>query len=139
MKRVTYAAAVLLCALALAFGYAGTARAQGVTTSALAGRVTNEQGQPAVGVQVVATNTRTGTEYRVVTRSDGRYLLQGMQPGGPYRVVVSGMGYTTQTRADINLALSQTEQVDFRLAAQAVQLQALTVTADFVNPIHPFE
>ncbi|HEX8906459.1 MAG TPA: carboxypeptidase regulatory-like domain-containing protein, partial [Longimicrobiaceae bacterium] len=130
MKRVTQAAALLLWAFLLAFGAAGTARAQGVTTSALAGRVTNEQGQPAVGVQVVATNTRTGTEYRVVTRSDGRYLLQGMQPGGPYRVVVSGMGYTTQTRADINLALSQTEQIDFRLAAQAVALQALTVTAE---------
>ena len=42
MKRATQTAALLLCALLLAFGHAVSAHAQ-VTTSAVTGRVTNEQ------------------------------------------------------------------------------------------------
>jgi outer membrane receptor for ferrienterochelin and colicin len=130
MKRGTQTAALLLWALLLALGLPGRAHAQGVTTSALAGRVTNEQGQPVAGVQVVATNTRTGAAYRVVTRSDGRYALQGLQPGGPYRVSVSGLGYAAQSRADLTLTLGQTADASFTLATEALALEALSVTAD---------
>ncbi|HYW09406.1 MAG TPA: TonB-dependent receptor [Longimicrobium sp.] len=129
MKRCTQTAATLLCALVLAFGWVTTARAQGVTTSALAGRVTNEQGEPVRGATVVATNTRTGANYRAVTRGDGRYQLQGLQPGGPYRVQVSGIGQATQTRNGLQLALSQTEELNFSLSAQALALEGITATA----------
>ncbi|HEU0051930.1 MAG TPA: carboxypeptidase regulatory-like domain-containing protein, partial [Longimicrobium sp.] len=130
MKRGTQAAAVLLWALLLALGLPGRAAAQGVTTSALGGRVTNEQGQPVPGAQVVATNTRTGAEYRVVTRADGRFVLQGLQPGGPYRVAVSGLGYAAQSRSDLTLALGQTGTADFTLATEALALEGISVTAE---------
>ena len=135
MKRATRAAAMLLSAVLLALGFAGGARAQGVTTSAIAGRVTNEQGAGVQGATVVATNTRTGAEYRVVTRSEGRYALQGLQPGGPYTIRVSGLGYATQTRTGISLTLSQTELVDFSLAAQAVALEGITAVAEDADAI----
>ena len=130
MIRRSHAAAVLLWALLALLGWAGPAAAQGVTTSAVAGRVTNEQGEPIEGAAVVATNTRTGAEYRVVTRADGRFLLQGLQPGGPYRVQASRVGLATQSRANLQLALSQTETVDFTLAPQAVLLETIAVTAE---------
>ena len=60
MNRVTQTAAVLLCAILLAFGAAGGARAQAVTTSAVSGRVTGENGQGVAAAQVTATNTETG-------------------------------------------------------------------------------
>jgi len=128
MNRGTHTAALVL-ALLLALGFGGTARAQ-VTTSALGGRVTNEQGQGVAGATVTVTNTRTGATSRVVTRSEGRYLVQGLQPGGPYRLQVSGLGFAAQTRNDVNLALGTTEQVDFTLAAQAIALEAITATAE---------
>lgn len=130
MIRRSHAAAVLLWALLALLGWNAPAAAQGVTTSAVAGRVTNEQGEPIEGVAVLATNTRTGAEYRAVTRADGRFLLQGLQPGGPYRVQASRVGLATQSRAGLQLALSQTETVDFTLAAQAVVLEAIAVTAE---------
>lgn len=128
-NRRSHAAALLLWAFLAVLGMNAPAAAQGVTTSAVAGRVVNEQGEPVAGVTVTVTNTRTGAEYRAVTRADGRYLLQGLQPGGPYRIQAAGLGMATQSRANLTLALSQTEQVDFTLAAQALTLDALTVTA----------
>jgi Carboxypeptidase regulatory-like domain len=130
MIRRSHAAAALLWALLALLGWTAPAAAQGVTTSAVTGRVTNEQGEPIEGAAVVVTNTRTGAEYRAVTRGDGRFLLQGLQPGGPYRVQASRVGLATQSRAGLTLALSQTESVDFTLAAQAVLLETIAVTAE---------
>jgi hypothetical protein len=130
MIRRSHAAAALLWALLALLGCTAPAFAQGVTTSAVTGRVTNEQGEPIEGAAVVATNTRTGAEYRAVTRGDGRFLLQGLQPGGPYRVQASRVGLATQARPGVQLALSQTETVDFTLTPQAVLLESIAVTAE---------
>lgn len=129
-KRRSHAAALLLWALLAVLGFNAPAAAQGVTTSAVAGRVVSEQGEPIEGVTVTVTNTRTGAEYRAVTRADGRYLVQGLQPGGPYRIQATRVGLATGSRAGLNLALSQTEQVDFTLQAQALTLETLTVAAE---------
>jgi outer membrane receptor protein involved in Fe transport len=66
----------------------------------------------------------------VLTRDDGRYIIQGLQPGGPYTLHVEGMGYVAQSQTDINLTLSQTSRFDFVLEAQAVRLQGLVVTTE---------
>ncbi|MDQ3556162.1 MAG: TonB-dependent receptor [Gemmatimonadota bacterium] len=128
--KLLLSARTLLCTVLLGLLGAGAAGAQGVTTSAISGVVTDQQGQPVSGAQIVATNTSTGTEYRVATRGNGRYLLPGMQPGGPYRIAVTGLGYGAQTRTGINLALSQTADFNFTLAPEAIALEALTVTAE---------
>ncbi len=139
MKRVSQAAAWLLCAFLLAFGAAGTAHAQAVTTSALAGRITNEQGAGVPGATVLVVNTATGTQNRGVTAADGRYSVQGLQPGGPYRVTVSGLGLATQTRENIRLALGTTQEMNFQVTAQAVALAGITATAErgaVISPTH---
>lgn len=135
MKRVLSATTTLLFTLLLGLGAAGAAHAQGVTTSAISGRVTDQQGEPVPGAQIVATNTATGTEYRVVTRSNGRYLLPGMRPGGPYRIDVRALGYAALARTGVSLALSETAGFDFRLAPEAIALEGLTVTAESDNAI----
>ncbi|MBD0318858.1 MAG: TonB-dependent receptor, partial [Gemmatimonadetes bacterium] len=130
IKRCSQTAAALLFALLLAFGWTGGAQAQGVTTSAVSGRITGPQGEPVRGATVEITQTQTGAQARVVTREDGRYVIQGLQPGGPYRITVRGLGLSEQTRAGIQLTLSQTIRQDFQLSTQAVALEGLTVTAD---------
>lgn len=122
-----------LCALALALLGAGTADpagAQSATTSAVTGQVTTQQGQPLPGVQVVVTNAATGGTYGTITRSDGRYLLPGLPPGGPYRVEARAIGYETTTYLDVNLAISQTQKFDFQLGEQAVAVEGITVTSE---------
>jgi hypothetical protein len=130
MKRRLQTAALLLCTLVLALGWAGAARAQGVTTAAIAGTVTGPAGQPLAGAQVLATNSQTGAMSRVVTRSNGRFLLPGLQPGGPYRLNVSLLGYASASQAGINLALGQTQDLTIQLQAQAVAIEGITVQAE---------
>ncbi|MDQ3604758.1 MAG: TonB-dependent receptor [Gemmatimonadota bacterium] len=130
------AAAILLWVLALGLtASAGSVLAQGVTTSAISGTVTNQQGEPVPGVEVIATNTSTGIEARATTRSGGRYLLPGLQPGGPYRVEARGLGYGSRSRIGINLVLSQTEEISFTLAPEAVALEGITVVAEGTDEV----
>ena len=133
MNRVTQTAAVLLCALLLAFGAAGRARAQAVTTSAVAGRVTGDNGAAVAGAQVTATNTETGAVSRTVTSADGRYTITGLQPGS-YTLAVSRLGMQTSTRSGVRLTLGQTAQNDFVVTTGAVALTGITAVAER-NPI----
>jgi outer membrane receptor for ferrienterochelin and colicin len=135
IKRRSQTAALVLWALLLAVCWPAAARAQAVTTSALAGRVFNEQQAPVPGARVVATNTANGSVSRVVTRSDGRYLLPGLQPGS-YRVEVTGLGYATQTR-NLDLALGNTAQADFTLGTEALALTGITAVAERNAVISP--
>jgi hypothetical protein len=130
MKRRWTTAAALLFAVLAGILAPATMQAQGVTTSAISGRVTNAEGEPVAGAQIVAVNTATGTESRVVTRADGRYLLTGLQPGGPYRITATALGLASQSRESVQLALSQTATFDFALGTQAVLLEGLTVAAE---------
>ena len=63
---------------------AGHAGAQGVTTGAISGVVTNEQQQPVAGASVIAIHLPSGTNYEATTRADGRFTIPGMRVGGPY-------------------------------------------------------
>jgi outer membrane receptor for ferrienterochelin and colicin len=133
MNRVTQTAAVLLCALLLAFGAAGGARAQAATTSAVSGRVTGDNGQGVAGAQVTATNAENGSVSRTVTSADGRYTITGLQPGR-YTLAVSRLGLQTSTRSGISLSLGQTAQNDFTVTSGAVALTGITAVAER-NPI----
>lgn len=121
--------ALLLAALLLGAGWSTTATAQAVTTAAIGGRVTNAEGAGVAGAQVTATNVQTGSVSRVVTRSDGRYLLPGLQPGR-YRIAVSALGQAGQTRDNVQLTLGETGNYDFALTVQAIALEAVTVTSE---------
>ncbi len=120
------AGAGVVCALLMG---AGGLLGQGVTSSAVTGTVTGEDGKGLPGMQVVVKNTQTGAQTGSLTRADGRYFVQGLQPGGPYTVRVEGLGYATQQRTGISLTLSQTSRIDFQLSQKAVELGAIEVTA----------
>ena len=114
----------------LAFvGVPAIAAAQGTTTGAIGGTVTGEQNQPIEGAQVQIVNRSTGFSAGALTRSNGGFQVQGLEVGGPYTVTVRRIGYAPQTRNDIRVSLSQTTRVDFTLAAQATQLEGVTVSA----------
>ncbi len=92
---------------ALAAIFIGVSAYAQVTTSSLGGLVTDENGEVLPGVAVVATHEPSGTVYGVVTNNNGRYTIQGMRNGGPYKVEVSCLGYRTVTFTDVTLQLAE--------------------------------
>ncbi len=118
-----------LAAAALGSGVVtGTIDAQGVTTAAITGTVTDSAGARLDGARVVATHAPSGTTYTAVTRADGRFTIPGMRVGGPYRVSASLVGYRQEVQDGINLTLGVTADVRFQLRQVSVQLEAITVT-----------
>ena len=80
--------------------------AQGVTTATLIGQITSQDGQALSGAQVVATNTATGVQRQTLTREDGRFLITGLRPGGPYTVTVQQIGYAEGRVEGLDLGLA---------------------------------
>ena len=79
-----------------------------VTTASLGGKVVDKAGEPVIGAAVVATHEPSGTVYGVVTNEDGRYVINGMRSGGPYKVEVSCLGYQDAAFTGLALSLGET-------------------------------
>ena len=101
----------------------GRADAQGPTTAAIAGRIIDERGQAAAGVDVVVTNRATGISMHGRSRADGRYRVSGLDVGGPYSVTARRIGSRPTTQTGFFVSLGQTLQVDVSLEQQPVTLQ----------------
>ncbi|HEX9006785.1 MAG TPA: carboxypeptidase-like regulatory domain-containing protein, partial [Bacteroidota bacterium] len=125
-----YVIGVLCVLLAVLLALPATTFAQGVTTAAINGRVVDKNGDPLPGVNVVALHTPSGTVYGTTTRADGRYTVPGLRVGGPYTVTATLVGYQKQTRTGINLQLSQTLDLNFTLAEEAVQAAEVVITGE---------
>jgi len=112
--------------------------AQGVTTAAIAGVVTDSSGAPLEGARVVALHGPSGTAYAAVTRADGRFTIPGMRVGGPYRVRVALVGYRQEVQDQIQLTLGGTADLRFALTRATLELEPVTVTATS-NPVFSAE
>ncbi|MDX1546363.1 MAG: TonB-dependent receptor, partial [Rhodothermales bacterium] len=119
-----------LPALALALVLIPDARAQGVTTAAMSGFVTDEAGEPLPGANIVALHQPSGTQYGAVSRASGAYNIPNMRIGGPYTLTVTFVGFEPTTERDLFLSLGQNLRLDVRLAEQAVGLEGIEVTAE---------
>ena len=98
--------ALLLTALTFCVWTPQRAEAQGVTTSALNGFITGDNGKPLEDAQVLAVHLPTGTEYRATARAGGAYSLLNMRVGGPYRVTASMIGFQPKTAENVELLLA---------------------------------
>ena len=98
-----------------------------VTTSALGGRVVDANGEPVIGVAVIATHTPSGTVYGVTTNEAGRYTINGMRSGGPYSVEFTCLGYQTVTYTDLTLQLAETSSLNATLNEDSEMLSEAKV------------
>lgn len=100
-----------------------------ITTSSLAGRIQDENGEPLAGAAVVAVHTPSGTQYAAVANGEGRYVINGMRAGGPYKVEISFLGFQTQEYSDITLQLAETYNLNAVVKQQTEQLASAVVMA----------
>ena len=97
-----------------------------ITTSGISGKVTS-QGEEVIGATVTAVHQPSGTVYRAVTNMDGRFSIQGMRPGGPYKVEVSYIGYQPRVFDKVSLNLGESQNLSCSLEEDAHQLQEVVV------------
>jgi outer membrane receptor for ferrienterochelin and colicin len=100
-----------------------------VTTSSLSGRVVDQSGEPVIGAAVLATHEPSGTVYGAITNADGRYTIQGMRPGGPYKVDFTCLGYQDAIYTGVALQLAETYSLNARIAEASEVLEGTVVVA----------
>ena len=98
LASVAQIALVVLCTLVPT---APAARAQGVTSGAITGSVSDPQGRPAPGASVVAVHEPSGSRYQATARADGRFTLPALRVGGPYTVTARLAGFQPQPLRDV--------------------------------------
>ena len=101
-----------------------------VTTSAISGKVLDETKAPVIGATVVAVHEPSGTLYGAVTNVDGRYTIQGMRTGGPYKIEISYVGYNKTTYTGISLELGNTLSLNAEMKPSSELLDEVVVVAD---------
>ncbi len=119
-----------ICLILLLTGITGEVFGQGVTTSAMSGRITDETGEALPGATIIAVHTPTGSQYGNVTDTEGFFRIPNMRVGGPYKVTISFVGYQTWENPSIYLTLGQTYGVNVQLAEEATELSEVLITAD---------
>lgn len=87
------------------------------------GRVTDEKGEPLVGVSVYLENTTLGAQ----TDDDGNYEIINVAPGS-YNIIASYLGFETQTIFNILVRSVGTQDYDFVLVEAAQQLDEVVLS-----------
>ena len=113
----------LLFLFMLLVGFTTAMMAQ-ITTSGMSGKVTAD-GEDVIGATIEVVHVPSGTKYQAVTNAKGMYAINGMRPGGPYRVNVSYIGYQSKSFDNVSLQLGQTYNLNVGLFEDAQQLAGI--------------
>lgn len=111
-----------------AFLITAMAFSQGITTANMQGLVTDEQGEPLFGANIVAVHTPSGTTYGAISNEEGIFYLPNIRVGGPYAVNVTYVGFQDRSFDGINLGLGQSYNLKVEMV-EGVQLAEVVVTS----------
>ena len=122
-----------LVALVALVAFAPSTPAQGIAGAAVDGTVSTDTGSAIAGATVRVTNRSTGWSITLATSAAGRFNVENVPPGGPYRIVATAEGFTPSVRDSVQLALGQRYRLTLVLAPTATTLAPLNVMAS--NPL----
>jgi hypothetical protein len=112
-------------------------RAQGETTSAIVGQVTDATNAAIPGALVSITNRETALQRSARTDDEGRFNFPQLKPG-TYSVRVEAEGFDQQRNDNVLSGLGQKQTVNFALkVAQSNQTVEVSSTAPLINPENP--
>src|SRR5258706_1640280 len=128
-RRTEPVRVAVLTLLFLTLSGSALIHAQGLTSAAIRGTVRAEGGEEVDGALVRVVNISTGyaTETRV---RHGSFVVQALETGGPYRVVIRSLGYAPQVVDGLSLALGEQREVRFTLVSLSDQLDTVRVLAN---------
>ncbi|MEM8764008.1 MAG: TonB-dependent receptor [Bacteroidota bacterium] len=96
---------------------------QAQVTTDLFGQVVDEKGTPIGGASVFLEDTQKGAQ----TDFDGKYVIENITPGS-YNIVVSYIGFETQTLYNIVIRSKGTPDYNFELKEAIEQLEEVVVS-----------
>ena len=112
----------------------GSAFAQGETTSAIVGQVSDASGATVPGATVTIHNTETGLQRIATTDDSGRFNFTQLKPG-TYTVRVEAEGFEPQQNDAVTAGLGQKQTADFTIkVAQARENIEVNGEAVILNP-----
>jgi hypothetical protein len=118
----------------LLFALPSIASAQGETTSAIVGQVTDASGAAVPGANVTITNAETGATRSAHTDNDGRFNFPQLKPG-TYSAKVEFPGFELEQNQNVSAALGQKQTIDFRLRTAGLkQSVEISSEAPILNP-----
>src|SRR2546423_13865294 len=128
MSRTSFAQLGRGLCLGLAFVVIAASAAWSQTsTGGARGYVRDAGGAPVAGAGVVAANIATSAQREVATQSNGFYALLGLVPAA-YDVTARQIGMAPQ-KIRARVLIGEVFPLDFKLAASAVQIEAVSVVA----------
>lgn len=86
--------------------------------------------QPLIGANVIVLGTTLGD----ATDLNGEYKIKAIEPN-TYQLRASSIGYNPVTKTDVVINSSRPIQLDFELSEQILQLQSVTVQADYFSRV----
>ena len=111
--------------------------AQGETTSAIVGLVTDPAGAAIPHAKITIISIDNGLRRSVMTDDAGRFSFPQLKPG-PYSVTVDAKGFAPQQNDSVLAGLGQKQSVEFTLQiATANQDVTVTGRAPVLNPQNP--
>ncbi|MFM6953741.1 MAG: carboxypeptidase regulatory-like domain-containing protein [Sphingobacteriaceae bacterium] len=118
---------ILLTSLLVCISFIGFAQ---VTSSSISGKVKDPAGETLPGATVVIVHQPTGTSYKAVTSAEGLFRIGNLNPGGPYRITVSFVGFNNEVREQVFINLGVDQRLEFNLKDQSNQLSEVKITAE---------
>ena len=100
-----------------------------VTTSGMNGYVGEKGAEALVGATIVATHVPSGTQYVATANDEGRFVINGMRTGGPYKVQISFIGMSTIEYKDIYLKLGEAYEINAEMESSN-ELDAIIVVGE---------
>lgn len=97
------------------------------TTSSIKGTVKSSSAELLPGATILAIHTPTGSKYSALSNADGRFNLLNMRIGGPYKIVVSYVGFQNQEFNDVYLELGKAFGMDIVLQDESQKLEEVKV------------
>ena len=100
-----------------------------LTTSKIAGTITDNSGEPLFGASVLIVHVPTGTKSGSMTQDNGRYIVPNLRVGGPYKITFSYVGFKEQVVNNIYLTLGETTNIDAKLVEENTNLDEVVIKA----------
>ncbi|RLJ71974.1 TonB-dependent receptor [Pedobacter alluvionis] len=97
-----------------------------VTTSSINGKIKDNKGI-IPGATIVMVHVPTGTVSKGSSNESGLYRIGNLNPGGPYKITVTFVGYSPVVKENIYLTLGSDLKLDLDLQEQGNQLADVSI------------